>query len=125
VANSVRVKRAVVGVACAAFFVGGAIVAAGGPSGGSPPVSYKVVTKDVVVPTAQIERINVTCPAGMVPTGGGGHFGVGSWPRSSTATAYVSESSIDPAGNGWETTVVVEDGQGASSFTVSAVCARF
>jgi hypothetical protein len=85
--------------------------------------SYKVITKHVTLPPFQIERINVVCPAGMVPMGGGGHLGIGSWPRASAENGYVSESSIDLAGNGWETTVINAYSIGPLSFTVSAVCA--
>lgn len=118
-----RLKRAVFGAALAVSFAGGALVMGSTQPGGAASAEYKVVTKHVTVPIFQLERINVVCPAGMVPVGGGAHLGIGTWPRSDENDGYVAESSIDLAGNGWETTVVAAQHEPTSSFTVVAICA--
>jgi hypothetical protein len=123
--TSFSTRKVLAVAACLVLFGGGALLMGSGLTGGATPVAYKVITKHATVPVFQIERINVVCPAGMVPVGGGAHPGVNSWPRSDTEYGYVAESSIDLAGNGWGSTVVATDHGKSSSFTVSAVCARF
>lgn len=117
------VSRGVAAVAVLAAFAAGAVVA-GTTMVSASPVSYKVVTVHKTVPPVHGVDIDVRCPAGLDPVGGGGHVGWGTWPNNQTNYAFIADSSIDPSGRGWQVTAVVQTSlHGPWKFTATAVCA--
>jgi hypothetical protein len=87
-------------------------------------VRYKVITKSFSVPANQTSQLqDVKCPRGMVPVGGGAHFGSPSnWTGGSLTVAGVTESDIDSSHHGWEVSVFNQEGF-QITMTANAVCA--
>ena len=101
--------------------------AAGGLSlgaGGATP-HYLVVEKTYIVPSNSTRIANVICPKGMVPVGGGAHFGVNGFPGGNATFAYVAESDINLSHRGWASTLVVTGSQSSTSFTADVTCASW
>jgi hypothetical protein len=118
-----RIRSAIVGAVAGAALVGAPMLILGSGAAGGSSAQYKVIEKDVVVNTGQTLMVNVKCPMGYEPIGGGGHYGTNSFPGGVTSGGeYVAESDINVAHSGWETAVVNTE-SGRSSFTVDAVCA--
>jgi hypothetical protein len=95
-----------------------------GPAGEQGPAGLpgrEVVSRTVDVPTGTKQLVDVPCPTGKTPIGGGAHVG-NTFPGAGDARyAYVSESDIDESGTGWASTVVVS-GQPITEFTATAIC---
>jgi hypothetical protein len=103
----------------------GVVTLAVGPSaaGGTAP-TYKVSEVYVHVGLGKSVTENLKCPVGMIPVGGGAHFGSGSFTNISPSSGYsVLQSDINLAHNGWETTVD-NVASGPSSFTIDAICLK-
>lgn len=115
-----RIKLGAVGLV--ATLVG---FSAGGLGAGGSVVHYKVVEKAFVVNANTTKVVTVNCPAGMVPVGGGAHYGSNGYPGGGATYAYVAESDISLSHRGWTSTLVVTGSQGNSSFTASVTCARW
>jgi len=120
-------RRALRGAAMAAVLGAGVAVgvlvgAATTTVASGAPVAYKVVTKDVTVGSGSSRVVDLTCPKGLVPTGGGAHYQTGGFSEVSS-DAYVAGSDVDPSGRGWASALIVTPAQGSSSFTVNVVCA--
>ncbi len=101
--------------------------AAGGLSlgaGGATP-HYLVVEKTYSVASNATRIANVNCPKGMVPVGGGAHYGSNSFSGGNATYAYVAESDINLAHRGWASTLVVTGAQSRSSFTADVTCASW
>jgi hypothetical protein len=96
-----------------------------GPAGAPGPAGVanrEVVSRRFDVPTDTRQLADVPCPAGMVPIGGGAHYG-NTFPGNADARfAYVSESDIDETGTGWASTLVVVSPQPITEFTATAIC---
>ena len=86
---------------------------------------YRVIERSFVVDTGQTKVLNVRCPSGYAPVGGGGHVGSGEWSTTSPVFAGISGSDIDLNHKGWAVTAYVISPQGNTSFTADAVCARW
>ena len=100
-----------------------------GPQGGQGTqgpaglIGYQVVTTTVTVPGAPSSVLqDVACPTGMVPVGGGAHYGNTFQGLADAQYAYVSESDIDDAHTGWASTLVTAGQQSATEFTATAIC---
>lgn len=69
--------------------------------------------------------MDIKCPRGYLPVGGGGHFGVNSFPGASVGFNGILESDLDLSHKGWAVTAFVSPSSGNSSYTADAVCARW
>jgi len=85
--------------------------------------SYKVIQTSFSLATGNSRTIDLKCPAGLYPVGGGAHVGHGTWIAEGVTKGYVSESDIDPSQRGWETTVWDIHPAGNSTFTANVICA--
>ena len=96
-----------------------------GPAGAQGPAGVagrEVVSRRFDVPTDTRQLVDVPCPTGMTPIGGGAHVG-NTFPGAGDARfAYVSESDIDETGTGWASTLVVVSPQFTTEFTATAIC---
>jgi hypothetical protein len=86
---------------------------------------YKVVERTFIVTTGHQKSIDIACPAGMKPVGGGAHYGTHGWPGGNASAQYIAESDLDISHRGWEITAVVTSPVGNSSFTADAICAAW
>jgi hypothetical protein len=93
-----------------------------GPRGPSGFSGYNVVTQYVTVNTGTQRLVDVQCPSGQVPVGGGAHYGNAFPGLGNAQWAYVSESSIDESRTGWASTLVVTPNQGNTYFEANAIC---
>jgi hypothetical protein len=93
-----------------------------GPQGPGGFSGYNVVTQYVTVNTGTQQLVDVHCPSGQVPVGGGAHYGNAFPGLGNAQWAYVSESSIDESRTGWASTLVVTANQGATYFEANAIC---
>ena len=95
-----------------------------GPQGSAGFSGYQVVTQYFTVGSGAREYHEVLCPTGKVPVGGGAHVGnVFSNGYGDVRYAYVSETSINDARNGWGATMVVVPPQYNTYFELDAICA--
>ena len=81
-----------------------------------------MVTQYVTVNTGTQQLVDVHCPSGQVPVGGGAHYGNAFPGLGNAQWAYVSESSIDESRTGWASTLVVTSTQGNTYFEANAIC---
>lgn len=88
-------------------------------------VHYKVVERTFTVGSGHERVIDIKCPRGYLPVGGGAHFGSGGWPGATSGFNGVLESDLDLSHKGWASTVYVSPSSGNSSYTADAVCARW
>jgi hypothetical protein len=93
-----------------------------GPQGPAGASGYNVVTQYVTVNTGTQQLMDVQCPSGQVPVGGGAHYGNAFPGLGNAQWAYVSESSIDESRTGWASTLVVTSNQGNTYFEANAIC---
>ena len=93
-----------------------------GPQGAAGASGYNVVTQYVTVNTGTQQLVDVHCPSGQVPVGGGAHYGNAFPGLGNAQWAYVSESSIDESRTGWDSTLVVTSTQGNTYFEANAIC---
>lgn len=93
-----------------------------GPQGPAGLVGLVVVSQGVSVATDTTQSVDVACPSGKVPVGGGGHYGSSNVFPGGSKYAFVVESDIDIAGTGWKTTFAVVSPQSSSAFTATAIC---
>jgi hypothetical protein len=93
-----------------------------GPQGPSGVSGYVVQDMQVTVASGTSKLVDVKCPIGDVPVGGGAHFGNSFSGGGDARFAYVSESDIDDAGTGWASTLVVTGAESASTFMATAIC---
>ena len=93
-----------------------------GPQGPTGLSGYNVVTEYFTVNTGTQQLVDVHCPTGEVPVGGGAHYGNAFPGLGNAQWAYVSESSIDESRTGWASTLVVTSTQGNSYFEANAIC---
>jgi len=93
-----------------------------GPRGPAGASGYNVVTEYVTVNTGTQQLVDVHCPSGQVPVGGGAHSGNAFPGLGNAQWAYVSESSIDESRTGWASTLVVTPAQGNTYFEANAIC---
>ena len=93
-----------------------------GPQGPAGVSGYNVVTQYFTVNTGTQRLVDVQCPAGQVPVGGGAHYGNAFPGLGNAQWAYVSESSIDETRTGWASTLVVTSSQGNTYFEANAIC---
>ena len=89
----------------------------------SAAVHYKVVQKHFTVGSGQQKLETVTCPRGLKPVGGGGHFGSPGFIVANPAIVGIDESAISNNLRGWTVSAYVASSQGTSSFTADVVCA--
>jgi len=102
--------------------IGGVAIATA--SGASGTVRhYKIIERTFLVDTSHIKVVDVKCPTGYVPVGGGGHVGAGAWGADLPTQAGISASDADLSHRGWAVTAYVLAPQGRTSFTADAVCA--
>jgi len=93
-----------------------------GAQGPAGVAGREVVSRRFDVPTDTRQLVDVPCPTGMTPIGGGAHVG-NTFPGAGDARfAYVSESDIDETGTGWASTLVVVSPQFTTEFTATAIC---
>jgi hypothetical protein len=116
-------RRALAAVAAAAVMsgvvAGTAMTAASAAQGAV--VRYRVITKTFVVQPGTERNFTVNCLTGLVPTGGGGHAGNGSFFGGPLAGIFASD--ISPTHRGWTVSADVAGGVGPTSFTADVVCA--
>ena len=87
-------------------------------------VHYKIIERVFAVASGHHVTLDLKCPAGMVPTGGGAHYGAGAFQGYANALySYISESDLDFSHKGWASTAVVTNKAGTTSFTADVVCA--
>ncbi len=101
--------------------VAGFALASGAAAQGSA-VGYRVITKTFIVSSGATKVVDVKCPSGLVPVGGGAHVGVGGFVAPQPAAAGVNGSDIDMSHHGWASGLFVGS-EGRTSFTASVVCA--
>lgn len=104
----------------------GVLMAAVGASSASGTIPhYKVVEKTFIVATGHQKTIDIKCPAGMSPVGGGAHYGSHGFPGGNASAQYIAESDLDVSHRGWAITAVVTSPVGNSAFTADAICAAW
>jgi hypothetical protein len=84
---------------------------------------YKTVERTFLVRSNHVRVVDLKCPSGYVPVGGGGHVGSGAWVAEQPALAGISASDLDLTHKGWSVTAFVTSEQGNTSFTADVVCA--
>ena len=102
--------------------VAGFALASGAAAQGST-VRYRVITKTFAVNPGFSKVVDVKCPSGLVPVGGGAHVGNGSFIAGWPTEAGVLASDIDLSHRGWGAGVFVTGTTGPTSFTANVVCA--
>jgi hypothetical protein len=101
------------------------LVAAGATAAGGSVRHTRVIQRTFVVRAGHVRVFDVLCPAGYVPVGGGGHFGVNSFPGAAPGFSGILESDIDLSHTGWAVTAYVSSESSRSSFTADAICATW
>src|SRR5215472_15321150 len=94
-----RIRRsaltALAGASLACGAIGGVTMALASTAQ-SAAVRYKVVQKTFSVSPGRAKVVDVKCPVGMKPAGGGAHYGINGWPGSGNGSLIgISESGLD------------------------------
>jgi hypothetical protein len=115
-----RVTALLVAGSLACGTVAGAALASAAAQGSV--VRYRVITKTFTVGQNQPSKlVDMKCPRGMQPVGGGAHYGQGSWLGGNPNGQGVTESSVDLSHHGWEISAFNLNGA-ALAFTGNVVC---
>jgi hypothetical protein len=94
-----------------------------GPQGPAGLLGRTVKTLPVDLPANSHTVVDIACDTGSVPMGGGAHIGSSFPGWGDAATAYVAESDLNVAGNGWASTLVTTNTAPSSThFVAHVIC---
>jgi hypothetical protein len=99
----------------------GGLLMVGGTAVGST-VAYRMIQKDVTLAGGQTRNVDIPCPKGLNPVGGGAHYGTGEWGDVNPPYSQILSSDVDLSGRGWEVAIALGAAESRTSFTVNAIC---